>query len=312
MNHVKYTGNMSRRALLKTATATALAAPAASLSGCLEDTAELEYRRWMPAEFDATAMKFDVSTMLERGVDDRSEDEPTEHGLTLGDAETVLDLERATVIELHPDAEPDVEGDSYEHQGIAVYQQDRGVVATDGDTIVEASTPGDAEAVLDARIGEAPRLYEEDEVFDALSRRAGDGDLVLSYEADDGFREVRSGRFTEDGARVTVAVAAPDGRHQDVEDRLRAEEHLAVDETRAGVESVDGFDVFVAEASATPEELSRAFGLEAEASGSHQVDEVDEEVDESSASIDSGGEVEDDPEPGDTAGDTESESEIEG
>ncbi len=309
MNPWRPRSNLSRRTLLKTATATALAASIPSLSGCLDDTAELEYPRWMPAEFDATALKLDVSEMLERDVDGRSPDEPTDHGLTLGDADTVLDLERATVVELTSTAEPTVEGEAVdEHHGATVYQQDRGVVATDGDTIVEASTPGDVEAVLDARVGETPRLHEEDPVFDALSRHAGAGTLVLSHEPEDGHREVRSGRFTEDGARVTVAVAAPDGRHQDVEDRLRAEEHLAVEETRAGVESVDGFDVFVAEASATPEELSRAFGLEAEASGSHEVDEVDE----SSASIDSSGEVDDDPEPTDTAGDTESESDIEG
>lgn len=255
-----------------------LSAATVGTAGCLNDDS-VAYTRWIPATFDPMVMYVNLHVLSQhhRMWEGGSEDPP--YGLDFEDVAVVIGTSDAEVLLLDDGVTPEIDAREVgEHGGMTIYERDSrtaGFVASDGDVLVEAHTQDAVEEVIDARTGETARLRDEDETFDVVTKRAGEGDLVHvpNLDAPDVHRrEASSAQVSEETSEVRIAVRADEDEFLDAEDEVRARDHVNVDEV---VEDADA-GVLVVEGTAETENLPEAFGLVSEASGSEEVTERDE------------------------------------
>ena len=268
-----------------------LATGTAGVTGCLDadaddGEAEIGYRNWIPASADPVAMYTDVNVLSQHHSLWVGEGD-AQYGLTFDDVAEIIGTSEAEVLVLNEDAEPDVEGDEVdEYGGYTVYERDSevgGFVATDGDAVIEAQTQDSAEAVIDAHAGDTARLHEEDETFEMLTTRAGEGDLVVVPGVNGrGIRrkQARSADISEGTSEVTIAVEADEDDSDDIEDGFRSRENMTVNDVKKDAEA----GIVVLEGTAETEEVPETFGLTGEASSSQGAHDEGSESDEASES----------------------------
>ena len=238
-----------------------LATGTVGTTGCLnadadDGEAEIGYRNWIPASADPVAMYTDVNVLSQHHSLWEGEGD-AQYGLTFDDVAEIVGTSEAEILVLNEDAEPDVEGDEVdEYGGYTVYEVDSevgGFVATDGDVVIEAQTQDSAEAVIDAHAGDTTRLHEEDEVFEMLTTRAGEGELVVVPGV--------NGR----GIRRKQA---------------RSMENMTVNDVKKDAEA----GIVVLEGTVETERLPETFGLTGEASSSQGGHDEGSESDEANES----------------------------
>jgi len=257
-----------------------LSAATVGATGCLNGEDGVGYTDWVPATFDPTVTYLNLAVLSQHHRTWEGGSEDTPYGLEFDDVVEVVGTSDAEVLILDDEVTPEVDGDEVsEHGGMTIYERDTrgaGFVGSDGDVLIEATTHDAVEAVIDARTGETARLRDEDETFDTLTRKAGEGDLVVVPDPDTRGvtrREARAAQVSEGTSDVRIAVHAEEDEFLDAEDEIRSREHLTVDEA---VEEDADAEVLVLNGTVETEDLPGVFGLVAEASGSDEVAERDE------------------------------------
>lgn len=215
-----------------------LAASAAlPLSGCIGGGDELGYRNWMPASFDPSGMYVDVPAVRDNTSLFEGSEGSTQYGLSFDDISEIVGTSDAEVIETSEGAEPEVEGDEIgEYQGFTVYDAEgSGYVASDEDTVIEARQRYAVTSVIDASLGNVPRLHEEDAAFEDVTSAAGAGELVIvpseNARTGDAGLEAKAAVFEDEGVRVTYAVALSEADAEQVEEAVNGIDGVSVSDS---------------------------------------------------------------------------------
>lgn len=255
-----------------------LATATVGATGCLDGgEAEIEYRKWIPSTFDPTMMYVDVNvlsehhSMWEAGGG-------TQYELTFDDIAEIVGTSGAEILILEEDASPQIsddEGtawDSYQgytiHESSAIRDSEvEGFVASDGEVVIEAQTQEAIESVIDARAGDTTRLHEEDGLFEGLTTKVGEGDIVSVPEVNGRSvrrREARAADVSEGTSDIRIAVEADEEEFDDIDEGSNARyvtiEEVTERDAEAGIVLLDG--------TVETERIPEAFGLVAEGSGS--------------------------------------------
>lgn len=245
-----------------------LATATVGTTGCLnadadDEEAEIGYRKWIPASADPVVMYVDVNVLSQHHSMWEGEGDE-QYGLTFDDVAEVVGTSEAEVLVLDEETEPEIEGDEVdEYGGYTVHEMDSevgGFVATDGDAVIETQTRDAAEAIIDAHAGDTTRLHEEDETFEVLTTRAGEGDLVVVPRVNGhGIRrkQARSADVSEETSYITVAVEADEDEFDDVEDGFRSKKNMTVNDVEEDAEA----GIVVLEGTVETESVPEVFGL---------------------------------------------------
>ncbi|MDZ7688384.1 MAG: hypothetical protein U5J64_06630 [Halobacteriales archaeon] len=287
-------GGVGRRGFLKLSGGLLATTATAATTGCLnadadDEEAEIGYRDWIPASADPVVMYTDVTVLSQHHSMWEGEGD-AQYGLTFDDVAEVVGTSEAEVLVLNEDAEPDIaddEGTAWDdYGGYTVHQRDSeagGFVATDGDVVIEAQTQDAIESVIDAHAGDTARLHEEDETFEGLTTKAGEGDLVVVPGVNGrGIRrkQARSADVSEETSEVRIAIEADEEEFGDVEDGFRSRDHLTVNDVEEDAEA----GIILLKGTVETESVPDVFGLVGEASSSQGAHDEGSERDESSES----------------------------
>jgi len=273
-------------------------------TGCLnadadDGEAEIGYRNWIPATADPMVMYVDVNVLSQHHSMWGGGEEDEQYGLTFDDISEIVGTSEAEILVLEEDSEPDIaddEGTAWDdYGGYTVHRRDsetRGFVATDGDVVIEAQTQDAIESVIDAHTGKATRLHEQDEVFEGLTTKVGEGDIAVVLRVN-GRRikrkEARSAEVSEGRSEVRIAVEADEDEFDEIEENIDVK-NMTIEEV---VEEDAEAGIVVLEGTVETEGIPEAFGLVGEAS-------------RSSRNVDEGSEREESNETGETARESES------
>ncbi len=240
---------------------------AASVTGCLnEERADDGFRSWMPDTAEPMLSYFEMEAVDTEG------DEAVVYGLHESDVEFVIESDFANVLSTDIETSLDWTAEEVgEHRGYTVYQGEfveGEYAAWDGRRLVEADSRADVEDVVDAYLGERPRLHEEDNDFARVSEEVAAAEIVDIREHGSGVAAY--GVETGDGeGMLTVAATGDDEDLRDIEEELERRDY--VDVMAEDVELEDGWMYATGEVSEG--DYLKAVGVYDEASGSEEAAE---------------------------------------